>query len=121
MSVQNVGVSEPTLQQILRETFSTAPAATRRSAVAGLLVWLGVMALQGLDSANDEGPAAVAEFLSALCGSAGGVLFAVTGLLSATAERQPAFFPILPYFQMHSGTANDMSSIGIQHFHVFIN
>ena len=90
MSVQNVGVSEPTLQQILRETFSTAPAATRRSAVAGLLVWLGVMALQGLDSANDEGPAAVAEFLSALCGSAGGVLFAVTGLLSATAERNAA-------------------------------
>jgi signal transduction histidine kinase len=48
------------------------------------------MALQGLDSANDEGPAAVAEFLSALCGSAGGVLFAVTGLLSATAERNAA-------------------------------
>ena len=90
MSGQNVGVREPTLQQILRTAFSTAPPATRRSAVAGLIVWLGMMAVQGLASANDEGPAAVAEFLSALCGSAGGLLFAVTGLLSASAERNAA-------------------------------
>ena len=90
MSVQNVGVSEPTLQQILRTEFSSAPAATRRSAVAGLIAWLGMMTVQGVDSANGDGPAAVAEFLSALCGSAGGLLFAVTGLLNASAEKNAA-------------------------------
>ncbi len=56
----------------------------------GLIAWLAMMAAQGVASANDEGPAAVAEFLSALCGSAGGLLFAVTGLLSASAERNAA-------------------------------
>lgn len=56
--------------------------------MTGLVVWLAMMVVQGVQSANASGPAAVAEFLSALCGSGGGLLLALTGLLSSSAERR---------------------------------
>ena len=78
---------QPSLAQILRDALAGAPADTRRGIVTGLGLWLLLMVLQGFDSANGRMPAAAAEFLSALCGSAGGILLAFTGLLNASAER----------------------------------
>ena len=78
---------EPSLPAILRLAFATAPVSVRRSVVTGLLLWLFMMVLQGFDSANGRGAAAAAEFLSALCGSAGGILLGLTGILNASAER----------------------------------
>lgn len=80
-------MSAPSIPQALRAAFAGAPAAVRRSAVTGLVAWLAIMVLQGFDSADKSGPSATAEFLSALCGSAGGILLALTGLLNASAER----------------------------------
>ena len=57
---------------------------------SGLILWLVLMVLQAFDSAGDRGPAAAAEFLSALCGSAGGILLGLTGVLNASAEQQTA-------------------------------
>ena len=45
------------------------------------------MVLQAWDSAQRSGPEAIAEFFSALCGSAGGVLMGLCGVLNAGAER----------------------------------
>lgn len=84
----NVAVVQPTLPQILRVAITTAPAEMKRGLMTGLVAWLTVMGLQALQSANDSGPAAVAEFLSALCGSAGGVLLVTTGLLNSSAEKR---------------------------------
>lgn len=78
---------QPSLPAVLRAAFDGAPGEARRSALTGLLIWLLLMILQAFDSANDRGPAAAAEFFSALCGSAGGILLAFTGLLNASAER----------------------------------
>ena len=78
---------QPSLAQILRGALAGAPVETRRGIVTGLGLWLLLMVLQGFDSANGRMPAAAAEFLSALCGSAGGILLAFTGLLNASAER----------------------------------
>ena len=79
---------QPTLPQILRAAVSDAPDPVRRGLVTGLIAWLAMMVGQGVQSANGSGPAAIAEFLSALCGSAGGLLLALTGLLSSSAERR---------------------------------
>ena len=78
---------QPSLAQILRGALASAPADTRRGIVTGLWLWLLLMVLQGYDSANGRMPGAAAEFLSALCGSAGGILLALTGVLNASAER----------------------------------
>ena len=72
---------------ILRSVFAGAPVPVRRSVATGLVMWLVMMAVQGFFSAKHQGPAAAAEFLSALCGSAGGILLAFTGLLNASAEQ----------------------------------
>lgn len=87
-SGSNVAVVQPSLPQILRAVIASAPAEVKRGLITGLVAWLAVMGLQGLQSANGSGPAAVAEFLSALCGSAGGLLLALTGLLNSSAERR---------------------------------
>src|SRR5918993_3509055 len=83
-------VTQPTLPAILWTAFSSAPPGARRTVVTGLLLWLLMMVLQGFDSVRGSGPAAAAEFLSALSGSAGGILLAFTGLLNASAERNAA-------------------------------
>ena len=56
--------------------------------MVGVPIWLAMMVLQAVDSAQRSGPAAVAEFLSALFGSAGGVLLGLSGLLNAGAEQR---------------------------------
>ena len=81
-------VIQPTLPQVLSGAFLSAPVATRRNMMIGLAGWLGMMVLQGFDSASGSGPAALAEFLSALCGSAGGIMLALSGLLNSSAERR---------------------------------
>ena len=80
-------MAQPSLPAILRSAYAAAPSSVRRSVVTALVMWLVMMAIQGFDSANERGPAAAAEFLSALCGSAGGILLAFTGLLNASAEQ----------------------------------
>ena len=62
----------------------------RRSSAIALVGWVVVMTGQVFDSATRSGPAAVAEFLSAFCGSAGGVLLGLATLLHASAEQAGA-------------------------------
>ena len=81
---------QPSLLQVVRTTLAGAPITTRRSVITGLVLWLAMMVLQGFDSADRSGPAAVAEFLSVLCGTGGGLLLAFTGILNASAERSVA-------------------------------
>ena len=81
---------QPSLLQVVRTALADAPIATRRSVTTGLALWLGMMVLQGVDSSNASGPVAVAEFLSVLCGTGGGLLLAFTGILNASAERSAA-------------------------------
>jgi LytS/YehU family sensor histidine kinase len=56
----------------------------------GVAAWLGVIALQAYDSAGTSGAPGVAEFLSAACGSAGGMLFMFGSLLEAGAQVTPS-------------------------------
>ena len=66
---------------------ANAPERSRTSVMIAVPVWLVLMVLQAWDSAQRTRPAAVAEFLSALCGSAGGVLLALSGVINAGAEQ----------------------------------
>ena len=79
--------STPSVLRIVRDAIANAPHRTRASFMSRSLLWLLLMVLQAWDSAQRSGPAAVAEFLSALCGSAGGVLLALSGVINAGAER----------------------------------
>ena len=78
----------PTVAVILRESFTAAPSNVRRSGVAALLIWLAMMAAQAVDSWRGSGVPATVEFLSALFGSTGGILLALTGVLSSSVERR---------------------------------
>ncbi len=79
----------PSVWRIVQEAIAKAPDRTRISVLIAVPVWLLMMLLQAWDSAHRTGPAAVAEFLSAVCGSAGGFLLALSGIMNAGAE-QPA-------------------------------
>ncbi len=83
---------QPTLSvwRIVVDALANAPRETRLSVLLALPIWLLMMALQAWDSAQRTGPAAIAEFLSALTGSAGGVLLGLSGVLNASAERRSA-------------------------------
>ena len=82
------GVHEaPSVWHIVRDAVANAPERSRTSVMIAVPVWLLLMVLQAWDSAQRTGPAAVAEFLSALCGSAGGVLLALSGVINASAEQ----------------------------------
>ena len=72
---------------VVSGAFADAPASARRSVVIGLGAWLVLMVAQAFDSARGSGTAAAVEFLSALCGSAGGILLALAGVLRASAEK----------------------------------
>ena len=82
--------STPSLLHIVRDAILNAPPRTRTSIVIVVPIWLGLMVLQAWDSAQRSGPEAMAEFLSALCGSAGGVLLGLSGMINAGAERSAA-------------------------------
>ena len=71
--------STPSVLRIVRDAILNAPQRTRTSLVIAVPIWLGLMVLQAWDSAQRSGPEAIAEFLSALCGSAGGVLLGLSG------------------------------------------
>jgi signal transduction histidine kinase len=76
----------PSVLGIVADAIRNAPRRTRTSVLIALPVWLLMMVLQAWDSAQRTGPAAVAEFLSALCASAGGVLLGLSGIINAGAE-----------------------------------
>jgi two-component system sensor histidine kinase AlgZ len=80
-------MATPSVWRIVRDVITTAPQKTRISVLFALAIWLVMMVLQAWDSAQRSGPAAVAEFLSALCGSAGGVLLGLSGIINAAAEN----------------------------------
>jgi hypothetical protein len=79
---------QPSVARIVIDTLRQAPLRTRQSAVAALVLWSALMVLQAFDSADRSGAAGLAEFLSALCGSASGLLLGLCGLLHAAAERR---------------------------------
>ena len=81
-------VDAPTVTEILRESFGGAPPAVRRSGLVALGVWLAMMAAQAVDSWRGTGVPATVEFLSALCGSGGGVLLTLIGMLSSSSNRR---------------------------------
>ena len=95
MYLSPVADAVPTLSQILRESLKDAPLQARRRAMIGLVAWLMLMVGQLFDSSGRSGPAAVAEFLSAVLGSAGGVLLGLATMLQISAER-PADRPDAP-------------------------
>jgi two-component system sensor histidine kinase AlgZ len=78
----------PRLSTVIREAMAAAPRETRRTAAFGVIAWLGLIALQAFDSANAPGAVGASEFLSAVCGSAGGLLFIVGHLLEASASAR---------------------------------
>ena len=78
----------PTVAASLRASIAAAPASVRRSGVAALVIWLAMMAVQAVDSWRGTGVPATVEFLSALFGSAGAVLLALTGAFSRSTERR---------------------------------
>jgi signal transduction histidine kinase len=80
----------PSLWWILREAVAGAPRETQRTVAFGVCAWIGLIALQAYDSADTPGAAGLAEFLSAVCASAGGMLFLFGSLLEAGAEVAPA-------------------------------
>ena len=80
----------PSIWTIVREAVTRAPRDTKRMVGFGVVAWVGIIALQAYDSAGTSGASGVAEFLSALCGSAGGMLFMFGSLLEAGAEVTPA-------------------------------
>ena len=79
--------STPSVLRIVRDAIANAPHRTRVSFILAIPLWLLLMVLQAWDSAQRSGPEAIAEFLSALCGSAGGVLLGLSGIINAGAER----------------------------------
>ena len=79
--------SPPSVLHIVREAIASAPHQMRVNLLFGVPIWLLLMVLQAWDSAQRSGPAAVAEFFSALFGSAGGVLLGLSGIINAGAER----------------------------------
>jgi signal transduction histidine kinase len=81
---------QPSVGRIVVETLRQAPLRTRQSAAAALLLWIGLMVLQAIDSADRIGAAGLAEFLSAMCGSMSGLLLGLCGLLHAAAEQKTA-------------------------------
>lgn len=80
----------PSVWRIVRDAVAQAPERTRISVLIAVPVWLLMMVLQAWDSAQRTGPAAVAEFLSAMCGSAGGVLLGLCGIINAGAQQPSA-------------------------------
>ena len=76
-----------TTLQAVAAVVADAPQPARRTMLVGLVAWLVMMVVQGVQSAGGTGLPAAAEFLSALCGSAGGTLLALTGVLNASAEQ----------------------------------
>lgn len=96
MYLSPVADAVPTLSQILRESLKGAPLQTRRMAMIGVVAWLILMVGQLFDSSRHSGAAAVAEFMSALLGSAGGVLLGLAGMLQVSAERS-ADGPAAPF------------------------
>lgn len=104
---------QPTLPQILKAAVADAPTPVRRGLITGLVAWLAMMVVQGLQSANRSGPAAVAEFLSALCGSAGGLLLALTGLLSSSAERRAGETRIEPELEGYRRILLALPAVGL--------
>jgi hypothetical protein len=79
---------QPAIWRIVRDAIRDAPPEVRTGAVAALTLWIGMIILQAVDSADRSGAPAVAEFLSALCGSVSGLLLGLCGLLNAAAERR---------------------------------
>lgn len=82
--------SAPSVLHIIGEAIANAPHQTRISLAVAIPVWLLLMVFQAWDGAHRSGPAAIAEFFSALCGSAGGVLLGLSGVINAGAERPAA-------------------------------
>ena len=80
----------PSIGRIVIDTVRQAPTRTQQGAAAALVLWIGMMVLQAFDSADRSGPAGLAEFLSALCGSASGLLLGLCALLHAAAEERTA-------------------------------
>lgn len=80
----------PPLRTILAEAMARAPDETKRTVALGAIAWVGLIALQAYDSADTPSAAGVAEFLSAVCASAGGMLFLFGHLLESAAEVEPA-------------------------------
>jgi len=65
----------PPLWTILREAVVRSSRETTRMATLGVLAWIALLAVQAFDSARTSGVAGIAEFLSAVLGSTGGMLF----------------------------------------------
>jgi two-component system sensor histidine kinase AlgZ len=85
----------PPLWTILRDAVVRSPAETKRMSTLGGLAWISLIALQAFDSANTGGVPGLVEFLSAVAGSTGGMLFVFGNLLEASAgvaatpDREP--------------------------------
>lgn len=109
----NGALIQPTLPQILRAAIADAPTAVRRGLITGLFAWLAMMAVQALQSATRSGPVAVAEFLSALCGSAGGLLLALTGLLNSSAEKRASEHRSGPEFEGYRRILLALPAVGL--------
>ena len=76
----------PPLWTILREAVIRSSRETKRMAALGVLAWIALIALQAFDSTRTSGVAGLAEFLSAVLGSAGGMLFVFGNLLEVSAN-----------------------------------
>jgi signal transduction histidine kinase len=80
----------PSVWRIVGDALANAPQRTKTSILIAVPIWLVLMMFQAWDSAQRTGPAAVAEFLSALFGSAGGVLLGLSGAINASAAQPVA-------------------------------
>jgi signal transduction histidine kinase len=79
----------PSLLSIVNDCLRGAPSRVRQSAAIAVVAWIVLMIAQAFDSGSRPGAAALAEFLSALLASAGGVILGLAGLLQSSAEHRP--------------------------------
>jgi sensor histidine kinase YesM len=71
----------------VHNVLGNAPARVRHTAWFGLAGWIGLIALQALDSSDIPGVFRIAEFASAVIGATGGLLLGLVALLQSAVER----------------------------------
>jgi signal transduction histidine kinase len=74
----------PPLATILRDAIVRVPPETKRTTALGVFAWIALIGLQAYDSAHTGGIPGLLEFLSAVSGSSGGMLFVFGNLLEAS-------------------------------------
>jgi signal transduction histidine kinase len=94
VSLPAMQAAGPPLATILRDAVNRVSPATKRTAALGALAWIALIGLQAYDSAHTGGIPGLVEFLSALSGSAGGMLFVFGNLLEASVSAGDGMDPV---------------------------